>query len=141
MQVSNNNVNYKLLLSSFFSHYHFSDDLLSDLKRNMKQEKIRMKLIKNTDNEFEFCSQDKSIKILFLINSTAHIIKYDIYFKRYDSHIDANTLFNFKKLTILLDTFGLLTYPEPLPDIMFILDEAIHWAQKNKFSIIKNNLT
>ena len=107
----------------------------------MKQEKIRMKLIKNTDNEFEFCSQDKSIKILFLINSTAHIIKYDIYFKRYDSHIDANTLFNFKKLTILLDTFGLLTYPEPLPDIMFILDEAIHWAQQNKFSIIKNNLT
>lgn len=41
---------------------------------------------------------------------------------------------------IKFETFELLGYPENYSNVMFILDEVIYWAQKNKFSIIKNNL-
>ncbi len=61
MQIFDDNVNDALIFSTFFLHHHSSDDLLSDLKRNIKQEKIRLKLIKNTDNKFEICSPDESI--------------------------------------------------------------------------------
>jgi len=141
MQFCYHNVNDILLFSSFFTRYHFSEGLLSDLKLIIKKEKIRMKLIKSTDNKFELCLPDKSIKLFFQINNNTHIMKYDIYFNRYNAYIDADKLFNFKKLSILLDTFESSTFPNYLPDIMFILDEAIHWAHKHNYSISNNNLT
>lgn len=141
MQFCYHNVNDILLLSSFFTRYHFSEGLLSDLKLIIKKEKIRMKLIKSTDDKFELCLPNKSIKLFFQIYDNTNIMKYDIYFNGYDIHIDSDNLFNFKKLSILLDTIELSTFPNYLPDIMFILDEAIHWAHKNNYSISNNNLT
>ena len=110
-------------------------NLIPELLKFLKKEKIEIKLRKISDSEFWLESPDKSITAKFVIDNDAREILYDIFSVEHDVHLKEEKIRDVEKIDFIAEEHKKWKLVETVEDFWLILDEIKIWAQKNKYQV------
>jgi hypothetical protein len=110
-------------------------NLISELQKFLKKEKIEIKLRKISDSEFWLESPDKSITAKFVINNNTREILYDIFSVEHDVHLKEEKIRDVEKIDFIAEEHKKWKLAETVEDFWLILGEIKIWAQKNKYHV------
>jgi len=115
------------------------NNLYSVLIDFIKNEKIKLKINKYSNDEFWIDGSDGSLVIRVVIDSNKHKIYYDVYSTENEEHLKVKTIKDIEQLVFINEENRKWGLVEDIEDLLLILDEIELWSQKNNF-IIKSKI-
>jgi hypothetical protein len=108
-------------------------DLVSNLQKFLKDEKIKIEIRKTSDSNFWLENPNGFISIKFFIYVNSDEILYDVFSPKYDVHFRLEDLRDVEKLDFLAEETRREEYEKSIEDMWLILDCVKLWAEKNGF--------
>ena len=109
--------------------------LVNNLADFLKDEKIKMKLLKISDSEFWLEGPYRFLTAGFFVDKVAHEITYDVFSPKYHLHLKEERLRGVKKLECIEDEKTRRICEKSIEDLMRVLECVKIWAQKNGFCV------
>jgi hypothetical protein len=110
-------------------------DLISELLKFLKKEKIEIKMRKISDSEFWLESPDKSITAKLAVDNDAREILCDIFSVEHDVHLKEEKIRDVEKIDFIAEEHKKWKLVEAVENFWLILDEIKLWAQKNRYQV------
>jgi hypothetical protein len=115
-------------------------DLVSNILKFLRKERIKMKLRMISDSEFWLEGPYGFLTAKFRVDEGNHQVLYDLFSPKYDVHLKENALRDVEKLDIIVEERGKWDYEKSIEDLWLVLDSVKLWAQKNRFSVREKDL-
>jgi hypothetical protein len=115
-------------------------DLVSNILKFLREEKIKMKFQKISDSEFWLEGPHGFLTVKFHVDEGNHQVLYDLFSPKYDVHLKEEALRDVEKLDIIVEEKGKWGYEKSIEDLWLVLDCVKLWAQENRFSVKETEL-
>lgn len=109
--------------------------LISNIRRFLREEKIKMKLRTVSDSEFWLEGPYGFLTVKFRVDEGSHQVLYDLFSPKYDAHLKEESLRDVEKLDMIVEEKGKWDYEKSIEDLWLVLDCVKLWAQERRFSV------
>jgi hypothetical protein len=115
-------------------------DLVSNILKFLRKERIKMKLRMISDSEFWLEGQYGFLTAKFSVDGENRQVLYDLFSPKYDVHLKEEDLRDVEKLDMIMEEKGKWNYEKSIEDLWLVLDNVKLWAQENKLSVREKDL-
>ncbi|MGB8779180.1 MAG: hypothetical protein WCD81_00840 [Candidatus Bathyarchaeia archaeon] len=116
-------------------------DLVSNILKFLRKERIKMKLRMISDSEFWLEGPYGFLTAKFRVDKGNHQVLYDLFSPKYDVHLKEEALRDVEKLDLIVEERGKWDYEKSIEGLWLVLDCVNLWAQENRFSVKEKDLT
>ncbi len=115
-------------------------DLVSNVVKFIREERIKMKLRRTSDSEFWLEGPYGFLTAKFHVDEGNHQVLYDLFSPKYDVHLKEEILRDVEKIDTIVEEKGKWDYEKSIEDLWLVLDCVKLWAQENRFSVKEKEL-
>ena len=115
-------------------------DLVSNILKFLRKERIKMKLRMISDSEFWVEGPYGFLTAKFRVDEGNRQVLYDLFSPKYDVHLKEEILRDVEKLDMIVEERGKWDYEKSIEDLWLVLDCIKLWAQKNMFGVREKDL-
>jgi hypothetical protein len=115
-------------------------DLVSNILKFLRKERIKMKLRMISDSEFWLEGPYGFLTAKFRVDEGNHQVLYNLFSPKYDVHLKEEALRDVERLDLIVEERGKWDYEKSIEDLWLVLDCVKLWAQKNRFGVREKDL-
>jgi hypothetical protein len=115
-------------------------DLVSNILKFLRKERIKMKLRMISDSEFWVEGPYGFLTAKFRVDEGNRQVLYDLFSPKYDAHLKEEALRDVEKLDLIAEERGKWDYEKSIEDLWLVLDCIKLWAQENRFGVREKDL-
>jgi hypothetical protein len=115
-------------------------DLVSNILKFLRRERIKMRLRMISDSEFWLEGPYGFLTAKFRVDDGNRQVLYDLFSPKYDVHLKEEALRDVEKLDVIVEERGKWDYEKSIEHLWLVLDCIKLWAQENRFSIREKDL-
>jgi hypothetical protein len=115
-------------------------DLVSNILKFVRKERIKMKLRMISDSEFWLEGPYGFLTAKFCVDKGNRQVWYNLFSPKYDVHLKEGALRDVEKLDLIVEERGKWDYEKSIEDLWLVLDCVKLWAQKNRFGVGEKDL-